>query len=170
MRTLIITICLLCLASFVMAEPNDVNAPVISDSNLIAHGDGIIAGYVVKESENNSLAKIGYQYGISQFFALIGIEEKGYYEFGVKWESRDIAQQDSVPALSEFILMIAPEKSEITGTAGISRSWNGNDSYFNGIGGINIRPNQDKNLLIEIEGVTPVDQDIYFRMGLVWKF
>jgi hypothetical protein len=172
MRSLIVAL-VLCLVTFVQAEPNDVNLPVIPDANLIAPGDGFLLGYMVNDkSGNESLVKAGYQYGVSQFSIIGEVEKQKYFELCVKWESRDIAKENSVPALSSLILLIAPEQSEITGTAGLSRSWDTDkdESFWNTIGGINIRPNEDKNLLIELEGVTPIDRDIYFRAGIVWKF
>lgn len=155
----------------------DVNVPVIPDSNLIAPGDGILAGAMLVESASRPYIKLAYQYGVAQFFGIVDPDFK-YSEFGTKWESRDIAQQGSVPGLSTLVLLIAPEKSEVTGTAGLSWSHdrlNRNDAgnyedYFNTIVGTNIRPNQDKNFLIEVEGVTPIDKDIHFRVGFVWKF
>lgn len=173
--TWIMIICLLCLATFTYAEPNEPNIPaVIPDSNLVKPGDGILAGSIIrdsaKEGEGKILGVIGYQYGVSKFYFAGDVEKGKYFEGGVEFESRDIAEPYSVYGLSTLFLMFTPEEYEVTGVAGVGYSLSGNDGTALTIGGVNIRPNSDKNICFGFKGVTPIDRDVELRFDITWKF
>lgn len=168
-----------CSAMAAAGDPNsapilDANTPIIPDSNLVKPGDGILAGVATRgtsqDGEGKLLGVIGYQYGISKFYFAGDIEKGKYFEGGVEFESRDIAEENSVYGLSTLFLMFTPEEYEVTGVAGVGYSWSGNDGTAITIGGVNIRPNEDKNICFGLKGVTPIDQDVELRFDITWKF
>lgn len=171
-------IMLLCLTLFVQAEPNDVNVPtlpIIPDSNLIAPGDGFVLGLLYKDKsdskQGNTLAKLGYQYGVAQFYGTIDIEKGRYFEAAVEFESRNINKDDSVKVLSDLALRLFPEGYMVTGVAGIGYSWSGDNTAGITIAGVNIRPNEkNQKFNIELRAVTPFDENPEIRAGLVFKF
>ena len=178
---LIIIVCLIVIAfagHARSAEPNEPNIPplpVVPDSNLIAPGDGVVAGLFYRNAtepgQGSTLAQIGYQYGVALFYGAADVDKFNYYEAGVEFESRDIAQEDSVLVLSNLALKLFPEGYMITGVAGVGYSWYGDNTGGITIGGVNVRPNEKKqNFCIPFRVVTPFDKNPEIRAGLIFRF
>lgn len=167
-------LCLLCLTVFVQAEPNNVNTPIVADANLIKSGDGFTLGFSLRstsaEGQGKELLDIGYTYGVSQFYIAGDISEQKYFEGGVEFESRDIAEDKSVYGLSTLLLMFTPESYQVTGVAGIGYAVAEDNNDGLTIGGINVRFNEDKNLCLTGRIVTALDGDSEIRVGLRVKF
>lgn len=175
MRTLIITICLLCLTTFVQAEPNDVNVPAIRNAATIralfqpadnkTTGElwlgfqrdnseaGLIGGYAAQKNEEIDRLDSSYSFGIF-----------GMYHFS------DIrADVDNIFWPMEYL----PDSIKAEPAVGVKFKYNFDDKSFDTafILALRILDNIElQYILPNLTGNADTSQNPYVGISWVWKF
>lgn len=163
MRKWILTITLLlCLTSFVQAEPN------------LPSDNGFVLSILTQESaEPDTFGRIGYQYGVMEGFIGCEVESVDMLEFGFIIKSGDIADPNSVKVLSNLLLGILSEQMTLTGYTGLHwvKDRVTKEDYSGAIVGLEARQEGSPiSLRSEIHYENNQNEDITFFAGLAIKF
>ena len=180
---LIIIVCLIVLAFAHPARSQEIDANDIDilsgygelfDMGVKDSNDGFTIGFYGQESassgDGKSVLQVGYDYGVMNAFFGIDISEPSYFHLGVKFYTRDLADVNSVPYLSNIVLLLADTEAVVLASSGMAHSWLGNTDHTSTLVGLKIKGSINSPVSFQPEVWFPLDAKPVLFFGMEWKF